>query len=198
MENLKSLETLQEQLSKLPGVGKKSAERMAYSLLDFPEDELKDIANAISTLKEKIHFCPICGMITDIDGCYICDDSTRDQTSLMIVSYPKDVMSLEKSGAYNGLYHVLNGEISLSKGLDVSNLNIDSLFKRLDEGNVKEIILATNPTLDGETTSGYLNKLLEKYEIKVTRLAYGLQMGGNLDYVDPLTLSKALEGRHKI
>ena len=198
MKNLKSLETLQEQLSKLPGVGKKSAERMAYSLLDFPDDELKDIANAISSLKEKIHFCPICGMISDIDGCYICDDSTRDQTSLMIVSYPKDVMSLEKSGAYNGLYHVLNGEISLSKGLDVSNLNIESLFKRLDEGNIKEIILATNPTIDGETTSGYLNKLLERYEIKVTRLAYGLQMGGNLDYVDPLTLSKALEGRHKI
>ena len=198
MENLKSLEALQEQLSKLPGVGKKSAERMAYSLLEFPDDELKDIAKAISSLKEKIHYCPICGMISDIDGCYICDDSTRDQTSLMIVSYPKDVMSLEKSGAYNGLYHVLNGEISLSKGLDVSNLNLESLFKRLDEGNIKEIILATNPTIDGETTSGYLNKLLEKYEIKVTRLAYGLQMGGNLDYVDPLTLSKALEGRHKI
>ena len=198
MENLKSLEALQEQLSKLPGVGKKSAERMAYALLDFPDEELKDIAKAISSLKEKIHFCPICGMISDIDGCYICDDLSRDQSSLMIVSYPNDVMSLEKSGAYNGLYHVLNGEISLSKGLDVSNLNIESLFKRLDEGNIKEIILATNPTIDGETTSGYLNKLLEKYEIKVTRLAYGLQMGGNLDYVDPLTLSKALEGRHKI
>ncbi len=198
MENLKSLEALQEQLSKLPGVGKKSAERMAYALLDFPDDELKDIAKAISSLKEKIHFCPICGMISDIDGCYICDDSTRDQSTLMIVSFPKDVMSLEKSGAYNGLYHVLNGEISLSKGLDISNLNLESLFKRLDEGNIKEIILATNPTIDGETTSGYLNKVLEKYEIKVTRLAYGLQMGGNLDYVDPLTLSKALEGRHKI
>lgn len=198
MENLKSLEALQEQLSKLPGVGKKSAERMAYALLDFPDDELKDIAKAISSLKEKIHFCPICGMISDIDGCYICDDSTRDQSTLMIVSFPKDVMSLEKSGAYNGLYHVLNGEISLSKGLDISNLNLGSLFKRLDEGNIKEIILATNPTIDGETTSGYLNKVLEKYEIKVTRLAYGLQMGGNLDYVDPLTLSKALEGRHKI
>ncbi len=198
MENLKSLEALQEQLSKLPGVGKKSAERMAYALLDFPDDELKDIAKAISSLKEKIHFCPICGMISDIDGCYICDDSTRDQSTLMIVSFPKDVMSLEKSGAYNGLYHVLNGEISLSKGLDISNLNLETLFKRLDEGNIKEIILATNPTIDGETTSGYLNKVLEKYEIKITRLAYGLQMGGNLDYVDPLTLSKALEGRHKI
>ena len=198
MENLKSLELLQEQLSKLPGVGKKSAERMAYSLLEFPEEELQDIAKAISELKSKIHFCPICGMISDIDGCYICDDSTRDQSTLMIVSYPKDVMSLEKSNAYHGLYHVLNGELSLSKGINVDSLNLESLFARLDKGEIKEVILATNPTLDGETTSGYLNKLLEKYEIKVTRLAYGLQMGGNLDYVDPLTLSRALEGRHKI
>ena len=198
MNNLKSIEALQEQLAKLPGVGKKSAERMAYALLEFEDEDLKDIAGAISSLKEKIHFCPVCGMISDIDGCYICDDSTRDQSTLMIVSYPKDVMSLEKSGAYNGLYHVLNGELSLAKGINVDSLNLDSLFKRLDEGNIKEIILATNPTLDGETTSTYLNKLLEKYEIKITRLAYGLQMGGNLDYVDPLTLSKALEGRHKI
>lgn len=198
MENLKSLEILQEQLSKLPGVGKKSAERMAYSLLDFPEEELDDIASAISSLKENIHFCPICGMISDIDGCYICDDETRDQTTLMIVSYPKDVMSLEKSNAYHGLYHVLNGELSLAKGINVDSLNLDSLFSRIEKSTIKEIILATNPTLDGETTSSYLNKLLEKYEIKVTRLAYGLQMGGNLDYVDPLTLSRALEGRHKI
>ena len=198
MNNLKSIEALQEQLAKLPGVGKKSAERMAYALLEFDEEDLKDIAGAISSLKEKIHFCPVCGMISDIDGCYICDDSARDQSTLMIVSYPKDVMSLEKSGAYNGLYHVLNGELSLAKGINVDSLNLDSLFKRLDEGNIKEIILATNPTLDGETTSMYLNKLLEKYQINVTRLAYGLQMGGNLDYVDPLTLSKALEGRHKI
>lgn len=198
MNNLKSIEALQEQLAKLPGVGKKSAERMAYALLEFDEEDLKDIAGAISSLKEKIHFCPVCGMISDINGCYICDDSTRDQSTLMIVSYPKDVMSLEKSGAYNGLYHVLNGELSLAKGINVDSLNLDSLFKRLDKGNIKEIILATNPTIDGETTSTYLNKLLEKYEIKITRLAYGLQMGGNLDYVDPLTLSKALEGRRKI
>ena len=198
MEKLKSIEALQEQLSKLPGVGKKSAERMAFALLDFSDEELKDIANAISTLKEKIHFCPVCGMISDIDGCYICDDSTRDQSSLMVVSYPKDVISLENSGAFNGLYHVLNGELSLSKGMDVEKLNLDSLFSRLEKGEIKEVILATNPTLDGETTSLYLAKLLEKYNINVTRLAYGLQMGGNLDYVDPLTLTKALEGRRKI
>ena len=198
MEKLKSLEVLQEQLSKLPGVGKKSAERMAYTLLDFEQDDLNDIADAIKGLKEKIHVCPVCGMITDIDGCYICDDSTRDQTTLMIVSYPKDVISLENSGAYKGLYHVLNGEINLSKGKTVDTLNIESLFKRFDDGNIKEVILATNPTLDGETTSLFLSKILAKYNVTTTRLAYGLQMGGNLDYVDPLTLSKALEGRRKL
>ena len=198
MEKLKSLEVLQEQLSKLPGVGKKSAERMAYALLDFEQDDLNDIADAIKGLKEKIHVCPVCGMITDIDGCYICDDSTRDQTTLMIVSYPKDVISLENSGAYKGLYHILNGEINLSKGKTVDTLNIESLFKRFDDGNIKEVILATNPTLDGETTSLFLSKILAKYNVTTTRLAYGLQMGGNLDYVDPLTLSKALEGRRKL
>lgn len=198
MEKLKSIEALQEQLAKLPGVGKKSAERMAYAMLDFSSEDLADIASSISSLKEKIHFCPVCGMISDIDGCYICDDSLRDQTSLMVVSYPKDVMSLEKSGAFHGLYHVLNGELSLSRGIEVDKLNLDSLFKRLDKGQIKEVILATNPTLDGETTSMYLAKLLEKYQINITRLAYGLQMGGNLDFVDPLTLTKALEGRRKI
>ena len=198
MEKLRSLENLIENLYKLPGVGKKSAERMAYSLLDFSDEDLEDIAKAISELKKNIHFCPVCGMITDIDGCYICDDKNRDESTLMVISYPKDVMSIEKSDSYHGQYHVLNGELSLSKGMNVDSLNINSLLKRLDDGKFEEVILATNPTVDGETTSMYLAKLLEKYNIKVTRLAYGLQIGGNLDYVDPLTLSKALEGRHKI
>lgn len=198
MENLKSLDNLIESLYKLPGVGKKSAERMAFSLLDFSEEDLKEIANSIASLKEHIHFCPNCGMITDIDGCYICDDKNRDESTLMVVSYPKDVFSIEKSESYKGLYHVLNGELSLSKGMDTEKLNIPSLIKRIEEGKFNEVILATNPTVDGETTSMYLAKLIEKYGIKVTRLAYGLQIGGNLDYVDPLTLSRALEGRRKI
>lgn len=198
MDKLKSVEVLQEQLAKLPGIGKKSAEKMAYALLLYPEEDLADIGEAIKTIRDIIHYCPVCGMISDIDGCYICDDARRDQSTLMVVSYPKDVMSLEKSDAYHGLYHVLNGELNLSKGINVDDLNLDSLLKRLDEGKINEVILATNPTLDGETTSMYLAKLLEKYHINVTRLAYGLQMGGNLDYVDPLTLGKALEGRRKI
>lgn len=198
MNQLKSLDNLIENLYKLPGVGKKSAERMAYSLLEFSSEDLKSIAESISTLKDKVKFCPICGMITDIDGCYICDDKSRDEKTLMVVSYPKDVISIERSESYKGLYHVLNGELSLSKGMNVDDLNIESLLKRLDNGKFEEIILATNPTVDGETTSMYLAKLIEKYGIKVTRLAYGLQIGGNLDYVDPLTLSRALEGRRKI
>lgn len=198
MEKLKSLENLIENLYKLPGVGKKSAERMAYSLLEFSSDDLKSIAKAISELKDNIHFCPTCGMISDIDGCYVCDDKNRDESTLMVVSYPKDVMSIEKSDSYHGQYHVLNGEISLAKGMTLDRLNIDSLLRRLDDHHFDEVILATNPTMDGETTSMYLAKLLQKYNLKVTRLAYGLQIGGNLDYVDPLTLSKALEGRHKI
>ena len=198
MQKLKSLERVEDSLAKLPSVGKKSAERMAYSMLLFESEDLNEIGDAIKSLKDKIHVCPICGMMTDIDGCYICDDSSRDQNTLMVVSYPKDVMSLEKSGAFNGQYHVLNGELCLAKGINPDNLNIDSLLTRLDKGEIKEVILATNPTVDGETTSMYLAKLLEKYSINVTRLAYGLQMGGNLDYVDPLTLSKALEGRRKI
>ena len=198
MDKLKSVEVLQEQLAKLPGIGKKSAEKMAYALLLYPEEDLNDIGEAIKTIRDKIHYCPICGMITDIDGCYICDDSRRDQSTLMVVSFPKDVMSLEKSDAYHGLYHVLNGELNLSKGINVEDLNLDSLLKRLDEGKITEVILATNPTLDGETTSLFLSKLLAKQNVEITRLAYGLQMGGNLDYVDPLTLSKALEGRRKL
>ena len=195
MERLKSLDNLIENLYKLPGVGKKSAERMAYAMLDFTSEDLESIAKSLLELKQKIHFCPICGMITDIDGCYICDDKDRDENIIMVVSYPKDVISIEKSGAFHGQYHVLNGELSLSKGMSVDSLNIESLLKRLDEKHYEEVILATNPTLDGETTSAYLKKLLSKYDLKVTHLAYGLQIGGNLDYVDPLTLSKALEGR---
>ena len=198
MERLKSLDNLIENLYKLPGVGKKSAERMAYSLLDFPNEELESIAKSLIELKKNIHYCPTCGMITDIDGCYICDDKDREENVIMVVSHPKDIISIEKSNAFHGQYHVLNGELSLSKGMNVDALNIDSLLRRLDDCHFEEIILATNPTVDGETTSMYLAKLTEKYNIKVTRLAYGLQIGGNLDYVDPLTLTKALEGRRKI
>ena len=198
MEKLKSLERLEESLAKLPSVGKKSAERMAYAMLNFSDEDLSEISESIKELKANIRQCKICGMICEDEECEVCKDKNRDTSSLMVVSFPKDVFTIEKSGTYHGKYHVLNGEICLSKGVGVGALNISSLYERLQDEDIKEIILANSPTLDGETTALYLAKNLERFNVNVTRLAYGLQMGANLDYVDPLTLSKALEGRHKI
>lgn len=198
MEKLKALQRLEESLAKLPSVGKKSAERMAYAMLDMEEEDLKEFAEAVSSLKSSIHICPKCGNFTDEDFCYICKDDTRDTSTLMVVTSPKDIVSFESSEGYKGLYHVLGGNISISKGLNVDNLRIPELIKRIEENNFKEIIVATNPTIDGETTALYISKILEKYNINVTRLAYGLPMGGNLDYADSLTLIKSIEGRRKI
>ena len=198
MDKLKPLSRLEDSLAKLPSVGRKSAERMAFAMLEMNDEDLKEFVEAISSLKRDIHFCPECGMLTSEDRCEICSNPNRDNSILMVVSYPKDVLSLEKSNGYNGLYHVLNGELNLAKGKDVSSLNITTLIERVAKGNIKEVIMATNPTVDGETTALYITKLLEPYNVNVTRLAYGLQMGGNIDYTDQLTLLKALEGRRKL
>ena len=198
MDELKPLIRLQDSLSKLPSVGRKSAERMVFAMLEMSDEDLEEFASSIKELKSSIHKCPNCGMITDGELCAICSDSYRDSSLLMVVSYPKDVISIEKANGYQGLYHVLNGELCLAKGMDASMLNIDRLIERVEKGNIKEIIMATNPTMDGETTALYLSKILEPYHITTTRLAYGLQMGGNLDYTDQLTLLKALEGRRKV
>ena len=198
MKTLKSLERLQESLAKLPSVGKRSAERMAFAMLEMDDEDLNEFADAIKELKNKIHFCKICGNITEDDICEVCNDTERDKSLLMVVSTPKDVIAFENTDGYKGLYHVLGGTISLSKGKGIEDLNIDSLLSRVDEGEIKEIIIATNPTVDGETTALYLAKLLQDKPVSVTRLAYGLPMGGHLDYADALTLEKAIEGRRKI
>ena len=198
MKTLKSLERLQESLAKLPSVGKRSAERMAFGMLEMEDEDLNEFADAIKELKSKIHFCKICGNITEDEICEVCSDSDRDRSLLMVVSTPKDVIAFENTDGYKGLYHVLGGTISLSKGKGIEDLNIDSLLSRVDEGEIKEIIIATNPTVDGETTALYLAKLLQDKPVSVTRLAYGLPMGGHLDYADALTLEKAIEGRRKI
>ena len=198
MSKLKALERLEISLNKLPSVGKKSAERLAFAMLDMEEDDLKEFAEAISNLKESIHLCPICGNLTENEICPICEDESRDKSTIMVVSTPKDVLALEKAEDYRGLYHVLGGTISLSKGKGVADLRIKELMERLEKGEVKEVILATNPTVDGETTALYLAKLIEPLNITVTRIAYGLPMGGNLDYTDSLTISRAIEGRRKI
>ena len=198
MSKLKALERLEISLNKLPSVGKKSAERLAFAMLDMEEDDLKEFAEAIVNLKFSIHLCPICGNLTENEICPICEDESRDKTTIMVVSTPKDILALEKAEDYRGLYHVLGGTISLTKGKGVADLRINELMQRLEGGVVKEVIIATNPTVDGETTALYLAKLIEPLNITVTRIAYGLPMGGNLDYTDSLTISRAIEGRRKI
>ena len=198
MDKLKALVRLEESLAKLPSVGKRSAERMAYAMLNMDDDDLIEFSNAITNLKCSIHVCPICGFLTEGEKCVICDDKERNNDVLMVVSYPKDVIAFENAESYHGLYHVLNGVISISKGASIDDLNIASLIERIDNGRFEEVIIATNPTIEGETTALYIAKLIENKVKTVTRLAYGLQMGGNLDYTDSLTLSKAVEGRRKI
>ena len=198
MDNLKALVRLQESLAKLPSIGKKSAERMAFAMLEMDDEDLNEFADAIKELKSKIHFCPVCGNITEDEKCFVCNDDSRDRGTILVVSSPKDVIAFENAEGYHGLYHVLGGTISISKGKGIEDLNIASLIKRVETENIKEIIIATNPTVDGETTALYLAKLLENKGVNVTRLAYGLPMGGNLDYADALTLAKAIEGRRKI
>lgn len=198
MLEIKAIHNLTECLAKLPSIGKKSAERLAYAMIDMDEEELNLFADAIKKIKTSIHRCKKCGMYCEDEECEICQDEERDQTTLMIVSYPKDVLAFEKSNGYHGLYHVLYGAISTSKGISFDDLNVNSLINRLNQGNIKEVIIATNPNVDGETTALYLAKKLEKYDLKITRLAYGLQMGSALDYTDSLTLDMALKGRHKI
>lgn len=196
--DLKALVRLQESLGKLPSIGKKSAERMAFAMLEMEDEDLNEFSDAIRDLKIKIHQCPICGNITEEDECYICKDDSRDRETILVVSSPKDVIAFENADGYHGLYHVLGGTISISKGKGIEDLNIASLLERVERDNIKEVIIATNPTVDGETTALYLAKLLENNGVNVTRLAYGLPMGGNLDYADALTLAKAIEGRRKI
>ena len=198
MEKLKALTRLEESLVKLPSVGRRSAERMAYALLSMDEEDLNEFSDALRNLKQSIHVCPICGFLTDGDKCEICNDNEREKDILMIVSYPKDVIAFENAETYHGLYHVLNGAISLGKGGSIDNLNINSLLDRVSNNHFKEVIVATNPTIEGEATALYIAKLLEDKVDNVTRLAYGLQMGGNLEYTDSLTLSKAIEGRRKL
>lgn len=180
----------------LPGIGGKSAERLVYHVLNMNKDDVSRIANGLINFKNNIHYCKRCGNICEDDLCEICQDDTRNQTQICIVESPKDVFAMEKLKEYRGLYHVIGGTISMMDGITLDDLNIHSLFSRLD--NVKEVIIATNPTREGETTALLIAKLLEDYPIEVTRIANGLPIGGSLDYADELTLLKSFEGRKKL
>lgn len=192
----KSFENLINAFEKLPGVGAKTAQRYAFSLLEKSNDEVNEIVQNLIDIKN-IKKCKTCGFITDEDECIFCKDSNRDKTKIMVVASSQDVMAIEKTQSYKGLYHVLNGLISSSKGIYPEDINIENLIKRIDN-NSREIIIATSPTMDGEMTALYLDKVLKDKNILVTRLAHGLPMGANLDYADDLTLIKALDNRTKI
>lgn len=198
MKELKSLERLIDSLAKLPSVGRKSAERLAYSLIDWDKESIDEFSNALIGIKENIHTCPICGMYTEDDKCEICNDETRNKKIIIVVASPKDIYAFEKLKSYNGSYHSLNGLICPTKGIGVDDINISSLLKRIKDDSVEELILATDPTVEGETTALYIAKILENENIKLTRLAFGLPVGGKLDYADTLTISKALEGRKEL
>ena len=193
MEN-EALVHLSEQFGKLSGVGRKSALRMAYAILAFSDEEAQEFADAILEAKQKIHLCPICQNLTDRETCSICDDLDRDASVICVVEDAKAVMALEKVREYRGLYHVLHGVISPINGITPDKLKLKELLPRLD-GSVKEVIVATNPTVEGEATAMYIARLVKPLGVRVTRLAYGVPVGADLEYADEVTLYRALEGR---
>ena len=194
-EYIESLQRLAEQFGRLQGIGKKNAMKMAFSVLDMTDEDAAAFAQAIIEAKEKIHLCPICQNLTDRDICPICDDETRDRKTVCIVSDARVVISMEKVREYKGLYHVLHGVISPMNGITPDKLKIKELLARIGEGEIDEVIVATNPTVEGEATAMYISRLLKPLDIKVTRLAYGVPMGSDLEYADEVTLFRAIEGR---
>ncbi|WP_026893641.1 recombination mediator RecR [Clostridiisalibacter paucivorans] len=188
-----------EEFSKLPGIGKKTAQRLAFHVLNMSESNANDLAKAIVSAKKNIKYCSICTNLTDIDPCNICRNKKRDQTSICVVEDPRDVIAMERIREYNGLYHVLHGSISPMEGIGPEQIKIKELLNRIRESkDIKEIILATNPTIEGEATAMYISKLIKPLGIKTTRIAHGIPVGGDLEYADEVTLSKALEGRRDI
>jgi recombination protein RecR len=192
-----SVENLVAQLTRLPGVGQRTAQRLAFHILQRPPEEALALAAALTEVKERVRFCRECGNLTEDETCAICLDGRRDHSTICVVEQPVDVVSLERTHAYHGLYHVLGGALSPIDGVDPSDLRIDELIARVDKNGVSEVVLATNPTMTGEATAAYLaDRLREK--VTVTRLASGLPVGGDLEYADEVTLGRALAGRREI
>ena len=191
----RSLENLIYELTKLPGIGEKSAERILYYILEQDKNEAHSLAEAIVDAAENIEECSICHNYTDDDPCEICTDDTRDKTTICVVESPRDVASMEKTNSYNGLYHVLHGTVRPTSGIFPSDLRFDSLVRRVNEGGIKEVIIATNPTTDGDTTAMYIQEALRETGVLMTRIAHGIPVGGNLEYYDELTIGTALKNR---
>ena len=192
----KRFEQLVAAFEKLPGVGGKTAQRYAFTMLEKDSEQIDEMVEALKGMRQIKH-CRICGFLSDEDECIFCKDKTRSRSTLMVVAYPQDVAAIEKTGSYKGMYHVLGGLISSSKGIYPEDINIEKLLIRIHD-SIKEVIVATSPTMDGEMTALYLDKVLKEKGVLVTRLAHGLPMGASLDYADDLTLIKALDNRRKI
>ena len=193
-----SFSKLIEVFQKMPGVGHKSAVRMAYHVLSLSKEETDDIINAISDAKEKIRYCSQCYNITESDPCEICSNHKRDHSVICVMEQAKDVIALEKTREFFGVYHVLHGSISPMDGIGPEDLRIKELVARIADGSVKEVIMANSPSIEGEATAMYISRLIKPFGVKVTRIAYGLPVGGDLEYADQVTLVKAMEGRHEI
>ncbi len=187
-----------DSFTKLPGIGPKTAQRLAFYVLTMKEEDVLSIAKSLVHAKRDLHYCSTCQNITDVDPCYVCRDKKRDQSIICIVQDPKDVIAMERTREFNGLYHVLNGVISPMEGIGPEELKIKELLIRLEDEQVKELILATNPNIEGEATAMYIAKLVKPFGLKVTRIAHGLPVGGDLEYADEVTITKALEGRREL
>jgi recombination protein RecR len=198
VEHIESLQHLAEQFGRLQGIGRKTAMRMAFSVLRLAPEEAEEFANAILTAKQSIHECPICGNLTDKEICSVCDDDTRDRGLVCVVEDVRAVMSIEKVREFKGVYHVLGGVISPINGITPDKIRFAELIARVGEEDVREVIVATNPTPDGEVTAMYISKYLKPLGVKVTRLAYGIPVGSDLEYADEVTLGRALEGRQDV
>jgi recombination protein RecR len=194
----RSVERLIEELSRLPGIGPKTASRLTFYLLRSPREQAEALAQAVAELHEKIVTCSVCFNIAEASPCPICGDAQRDRNLICVVEEPLDVVAIERTGHYDGLYHVLHGAISPVEGVGPEDLKIAELMRRLDEDPVQEVILATNPSLEGESTAMYISRQLVPRQVRVTRLAHGLPMGGDLEYADEVTLTRALEGRREM
>lgn len=193
-----ALQNLADQFARLPGVGSKTAQRLAFHVLSLPMEEAEEFADAILEAKKQVHTCPCCQNLTDRELCPICDDDTRDRSVICVVADPKDVIAMERSREFRGVYHVLHGVISPLNHVTQDDIRIQELLKRVSSGEVREIIMATNPDTEGEATAMYISRLLRPMEVKVTRLAYGVPVGSQLEYADEVTLSRALEGRQEM
>ena len=192
------MERLSEQFARLPGIGSKTAQRLAFQVLSMPQEQAQEFADAILDAKRSIHTCPVCQNLTDEEMCPICADETRDHSTICVVAEPQDVIAMERSREYTGVYHVLHGVISPLNHVGPDDIRIRELLARLQDGSVQEVIMATNPDTEGEATAMYLSRLLRPIGVKVTRLAYGIPVGSQLEYADEVTLLRALEGRREM